>query len=111
MPCHACETIPGIEVDNIRNKKLADIWINGSAFNKYRGTSWMKEPCRSCDRREIDWGGCRCQALAVTGDPCNADPACALSDWHQAFADIADQESHAPAPPFIYRRIGVPAER
>ncbi|MEQ1652350.1 MAG: pyrroloquinoline quinone biosynthesis protein PqqE [Hyphomicrobium sp.] len=109
MPCHACETIPGIEVDNIRSKTLADIWINGSAFNKYRGTAWMKEPCRSCDRREIDWGGCRCQALAVTGDACNADPACALSNWHQEFADIADQESNTPPPPFIYRRIGVPA--
>ena len=109
MPCHACETIPGIEVDNIRTKTLADIWINGSAFNKYRGTSWMKEPCRSCDRREIDWGGCRCQALAVTGDPCNADPACALSAWHQEFADVADKESHSAPPPFIYRRIGVPA--
>lgn len=109
MPCHACETIPGIEVDNIRSKTLADIWINGRAFNTYRGTAWMKEPCRSCDRREIDWGGCRCQALAVTGDACNADPACALSNWHQEFADIAEAESNAPPPAFVYRRIGVPA--
>lgn len=106
LPCHACETIPGIEVDNIRAKRLADIWINGSAFRKYRGTSWMKEPCRSCDRREIDWGGCRCQALAVTGDAANADPACALSAWHREFAEIAEREAHAPSPPFVYRRIG-----
>ena len=108
MPCHACETIPGIEVDNIRNKSLADIWIKGSAFNAFRGTSWMKEPCRSCDRREIDWGGCRCQAMAVTGDARNTDPACELSEWHQAFADVADKESHEPSPPFIYRRVGAP---
>lgn len=110
LPCHAAPTIPGMTFDNIRDRKLADIWINGEAFNKYRGTAWMKEPCKTCDRREIDWGGCRCQALAVTGDPTNADPACALSSWHQAFADIAEKESHEPAPPFIYRRVGIAAE-
>lgn len=109
LPCHACETIPGIEIDNIRNKSLRDIWVEGSAFNLYRGTSWMKDPCRTCDRREIDWGGCRCQALAMTGNAANADPACQLSSWHGAFAQIAETESAAPPPPFIYRRIaGVP---
>lgn len=106
LPCHACETIPGLEIDNVRDKPLAEIWVNGSAFNKFRGTSWMKEPCRSCDRREIDWGGCRCQALAVTGDANNADPACTLSAWHEEFAAVAERESAAPPPPFIYRRIG-----
>jgi PqqA peptide cyclase len=104
--CHAAQTIPGLEIDNIRSRRLADIWIKGAAFQKFRGTAWMKEPCRNCERREIDWGGCRCQALAVTGDAANADPACALSPWHAAFADIAEQESHAPPPPFVYRRIG-----
>ena len=106
LPCHACETIPGIEVDSIRDKSLAEIWIKGSAFQKFRGTSWMKEPCRSCDRREIDWGGCRCQALAYTGDAANADPACSLSAWHKEFGAIAEQEAARPSPPFIYRRIG-----
>jgi len=106
LPCHAAETIAGLETDNIRSRRLADIWIKGAAFQKFRGTAWMKEPCRNCERREIDWGGCRCQALAVTGDAANADPACALSPWHAAFADIAEQESHAPPPPFVYRRIG-----
>jgi pyrroloquinoline quinone biosynthesis protein E len=106
LPCHAAQTIPGLEIDNIRSRRLADIWIKGEAFQKYRGTAWMKEPCRNCERREIDWGGCRCQALAMTGDATNADPACALSPWHAAFAEIAEQESHAPPPPFVYRRIG-----
>jgi pyrroloquinoline quinone biosynthesis protein E len=106
LPCHAAETIPGLEIETVRDRPLADIWLNGPAFQKYRGTSWMKEPCRSCNRCEIDWGGCRCQALAVTGDAANADPACALSPWHEAFAEIAERESNAPAPPFIYRRIG-----
>jgi pyrroloquinoline quinone biosynthesis protein E len=105
LPCHACETIPGIEIDNVKDKPLAEIWINGPAFEKFRGTSWMKEPCRSCDRREIDWGGCRCQALAVTGDAANADPACALSAWHTLFAEVAEKESAEPPPPFIYRRM------
>lgn len=106
LPCHACETIPGLEIETVRDRPLADIWLNGSAFQKYRGTSWMKEPCKGCDRCEIDWGGCRCQALAVTGDAANTDPACALSPWHEEFAAVAERESEAPSPPFIYRRMG-----
>ena len=106
LPCHACQDIPGISVDSVREKALADIWFRGEAFQKFRGTAWMKEPCASCDRREIDWGGCRCQALMMTGDACNADPACEKSPWHEEFAAIAERESQAPAPPFIYRRIG-----
>jgi pyrroloquinoline quinone biosynthesis protein E len=70
----------------------------------------MKEPCRNCDRREIDWGGCRCQALAMTGDAANADPTCSKSEYHAAFRDLAEKESAEPAPPFIYRRTGVAAD-
>jgi pyrroloquinoline quinone biosynthesis protein E len=66
----------------------------------------MKEPCRSCDRREIDLGGCRCQAMAVTGDAAATDPACHLSPDHGRFAALAEIEARAPAPPFVYRRIG-----
>lgn len=106
LPCHAAQSIPGLPIDNIRERRLADIWIAGEAFNKYRGTAWMKEPCRTCDRREIDWGGCRCQALAVTGVAENADPACAQSPWHAEFAAVAEREAAAPSPPFIYRRLG-----
>jgi pyrroloquinoline quinone biosynthesis protein E len=105
LPCHACESIPGIEIDSVRTKSLVDIWSKGQAFQKFRGTEWMREPCRSCERREIDWGGCRCQALAMTGDAANTDPACARSPWHKAFADLAERESRAPAPPFVYRRM------
>ena len=105
LPCHACESIPGLEIDSVRTKPLADIWFNGQAFQKFRGTEWMREPCRSCERREIDWGGCRCQALIMTGDAANADPACALSPWHKDFVALAETESRAPPPPYIYRRI------
>lgn len=106
LPCHACESIPGLEIDNVRSKALADIWSSGQAFQKFRGTEWMREPCRSCERREIDWGGCRCQALAMTGDAANADPACALSPWHKDFVALAEIESRAPPPPYVYRCIG-----
>lgn len=104
-PCQACESIPGIEIDNVRDKPLADIWYKGQAFEMFRGTKWMKEPCKSCDRREIDWGGCRCQALAVTGDARATDPACDLSPFHKEFAEAAKQEACQPAPPIVYRRI------
>ena len=106
LPCHACETLPGLTFDNVRDRPLADIWLNGQAFQKFRGTEWMKEPCRTCDRREIDWGGCRCQAYAMTGDADATDPTCTLSPRHAEFAAIAERESREPAPPFIYRRLG-----
>ncbi len=106
LPCHAAQTLPGLAFDNVRARDLGDIWRNGSAFNAFRGTDWMKEPCRSCDRREIDLGGCRCQAMAVTGDPAATDPACHLSPEHARFAALAEVEAHAPAPAFVYRRIG-----
>jgi pyrroloquinoline quinone biosynthesis protein E len=106
LPCHACEAIPGIEIDNVRDKPLAEIWFESKAFQKFRGTAWMQEPCRSCDRKEIDWGGCRCQALAMTDDAAATDPACALSPWHKEFAAVAEREAAAPPPPFIYRRVG-----
>lgn len=106
LPCHAAESLPGLTFDNVRERPLADIWLNGQAFNMYRGTSWMKEPCRSCDRREIDFGGCRCQALAIAGDATATDPACNLSPLHTMFAETARRESQEPPPPFIYRRMG-----
>ena len=107
LPCHASEQIPGLEFDNVKDKRLADIWLNGQAFNKYRGTSWMKEPCKSCPRAEIDFGGCRCQAMAFTGDATNTDPACKFSEHHAAFVAAAEQESAEATPPaFVYRRLG-----
>lgn len=108
LPCHAAESLPGLEFDNVRDRPLADIWLQGQAFQKFRGTDWMKEPCRSCPRKEIDFGGCRCQAFALTGDPANTDPACSLSPLHKEWAEVATQESHVEPPEFIYRRMGKP---
>jgi PqqA peptide cyclase len=107
LPCHIAESIPGLQFDNVRDKSLSDIWLHGQAFNAFRGTSWMKEPCRSCELREVDWGGCRCQAMLMTGDPTNVDPACGLSPRHADFLALASVESVDANPPaFVYRRIG-----
>jgi pyrroloquinoline quinone biosynthesis protein E len=108
LPCHAAETLPGFEWPRVRERTLADIWYRSDAFARYRGTSWMLEPCRSCDRRELDWGGCRCQAFALTGDAGRTDPACSLSPDHRLMADAA-LEADAPAAAFAYRRIGAHA--
>ncbi len=105
LPCHAAQTLPGLVFDNVRQRPLTDIWRNGDAFNAFRGTGWMKEPCRSCDRREIDLGGCRCQAFAMTGDAAATDPACHLSPAHASFAAFAETESQTAAPDFTYRRM------
>jgi pyrroloquinoline quinone biosynthesis protein E len=96
MPCHAAPTIPGMEFDTVFDKHLDTIWTDSPAFERFRGTAWMPEPCAGCDRRELDWGGCRCQALALTGDAANTDPACHLSPFHNTMRQIAaaDAESH-----------------
>ena len=106
LPCHAADSIPGLQFDNVKERSLLDIWLNGEAFEAFRGTAWMKEPCRSCELRDTDFGGCRCQAFALTGDAANADPACDKSDWHAQMVRIAQIESTTAPPEFIYRRIG-----
>ena len=79
LPCHAAQTIPGLAFWSVREHPLAEIWANSPAFKAFRGTDWMQEPCRSCAFREQDFGGCRCQALAIAGDAAATDPACDLS--------------------------------
>jgi len=89
LPCHAAESIPGLEFWSVRDHALADIWAHSPAFNAFRGTDWMQEPCRSCERREIDFGGCRCQAFALTGDARATDPVCHLSPRHAEIGALA----------------------
>jgi PqqA peptide cyclase len=79
LPCHAAKVIPGLQFANVKNESLADIWHSSEAFQKFRGESWMQEPCKTCDRRTIDFGGCRCQALLLGGDAAATDPVCSLS--------------------------------
>jgi len=107
LPCHAAETIPDLTFDSVKDHSLAWIWENSPAFQKFRGTDWMPDPCHSCDRKEIDWGGCRCQAYALTGDAANTDPACELSPFHEKIFGMAEKEAEEEAPEFIYRRFDV----
>jgi PqqA peptide cyclase len=105
LPCHAAETIPDLVFWNVRDHSLADIWTNSPAFNAFRGLDWMREPCRSCPRKTIDFGGCRCQAFALTGDARQADPVCHLSPHHEKVAQIAAQSGASPAPAYRYRSM------
>ena len=82
LPCHAAEVIPGLEFENARVKSLEWIWQESPSFRRFRGEDWMPQPCRSCERRSEDFGGCRCQALLLTGDPTATDPACSLAPKH-----------------------------
>ncbi len=90
LPCHAAETLPGFVFPSVREQSLVEIWTDSDAFTRFRVTDWMPDVCRTCDRREIDWGGCRCQALAIAGDAALTDPAChRSSDHHLIEAAVA----------------------
>ena len=107
LPCPAATSIETLTFPNLRSSALRDAWYVSDAFNRYRGTAWMPEPCRSCERREIDWGGCRCQAFLLTGDAAATDPACALSPDHQLVTVYRD----APATSTLVPRRPDPALR
>jgi PqqA peptide cyclase len=79
LPCPTASCIPGLRFENVRERSLAWIWNESESFNRFRGTEWMPEPCRSCPEREVDFGGCRCQAALITGDAARTDPVCTLS--------------------------------
>lgn len=82
LPCHSARTIPGLEFPRVDQHSLRHIWYESAAFNAFRGDAWMREPCRNCDERHRDFGGCRCQAQLLTGDARQADPVCSLSPHH-----------------------------
>ncbi|MFI0355793.1 pyrroloquinoline quinone biosynthesis protein PqqE [Actinomadura sp. 9N407] len=108
LPCPAAYAIPHLDPPNVRDESLAWIWEKSAAFNAYRGTAWMTGPCGECPKREIDFGGCRCQAYALTGDAARTDPACALSpDHHLVREPVTAADRGGPADPdFVYRRPG-----
>jgi pyrroloquinoline quinone biosynthesis protein E len=82
LPCHAAEVLPGLSFENVREKTLEWIWQESPSFCRFRGEDWMPEPCRSCERRSEDFGGCRCQAFLLAGDAAATDPACSLAPTH-----------------------------
>jgi pyrroloquinoline quinone biosynthesis protein E len=105
LPCQAAETIRGLTFKTVREASLGAIWASSPAFLAFRGFDWMEEPCRGCERRAIDFGGCRCQAFAFAGRASATDPACSLSPLHARLVEIAMEESAAPSPLFAYRQF------
>jgi len=103
LPCHAAQTIPGLTFWSVREHNLAEIWTASPAFTAFRGTDWMQEPCRSCAFRQEDFGGCRCQALAVTGDAAAADPSCELSPTHAELRAMAEKAAASAESAYTYR--------
>ena len=101
LPCHAAESIPGLEFWSVREHSVADIWRHSPAFNAFRGTDWMQEPCASCPRRFEDFGGCRCQAFALLRDARATDPVCHLSPHHGLLSELAGERREAA---YVYRR-------
>ncbi|HUL47535.1 MAG TPA: pyrroloquinoline quinone biosynthesis protein PqqE [Steroidobacteraceae bacterium] len=97
LPCHAARMLPGLTFPNVREQDLRAIWYESAAFNCFRGDEWMKEPCRSCPEKQRDFGGCRCQAYLLTGDPANADPVCELSPHHGLVTAAVEQAERAVA--------------
>ena len=110
LPCHAAMSLTraGLSFESARERSLASIWADSPSFNAFRGDAWMKEPCKGCERKSQDFGGCRCQAFALVGDAAATDPVCSLSP-HRALVDAAiggaREEREASAAPvrFLYR--------
>ncbi len=101
LPCHAAESIPSLKFANVTQASLSDIWYGDAAFSAFRGTDWMPPLCQSCDRRDIDFGGCRCQAMAIVGDATATDPVCRKSPDRakvDALLDVVQSDA-----PFVYR--------
>lgn len=106
LPCHSARSLPGLDCPNVRDYSIAEIWNESRAFNFFRGTEWMKEPCRSCDEKRKDFGGCRCQAYLLTGDMYNADPVCSKSPQHQVIEEAiaaARRSAEQTEAPLIFR--------
>jgi len=105
LPCQEARLMPGLAFPTVREHSLRWLWDESPTFRKFRGLDWMREPCSSCSERHTDFGGCRCQALLLTGDACNTDPACSKSPHHgriaEAIARAADPRR--PAMPLIMR--------
>jgi pyrroloquinoline quinone biosynthesis protein E len=104
LPCQTAREIPGLEFPNVRDVSLGEAWYHAPVFARFRGTGWMPEPCRSCERREIDFSGCRCQAFLLTGDPSATDPVCQLSPLHHV-VELAIREADDSPAALQYRVI------
>jgi len=98
LPCHTARMLPGLQFPNVADHSIEHIWYGSEGFNRFRGNSWMKEPCRSCPEQANDLGGCRCQAYMIAGDPAAADPVCDKSP-HRHQIDEAIERAQSPVNP------------
>lgn len=103
LPCHAADSIPDLEFESVQDTPLDEIWYRADSFERFRGTDWMPEPCKSCPQKTEDWGGCRCQAYALTDDASNTDPVCELSPDHELVAQKVEQAHETDEPTWQYR--------
>jgi pyrroloquinoline quinone biosynthesis protein E len=103
MPCHNARDLPGLALPSVTTTPVADIWQRSQAFNAFRGDAWMKPPCRDCDERDKDFGGCRCQAFLITGDPTQADPVCSKSPYHEQVVRLVQQAPQGRVVPIVFR--------
>jgi len=103
LPCQAAREICGLTFENARNKPLDKIWFESDSFRMFRGTDWMPEPCRSCARKTIDFGGCRCQAFLLTGNVQATDPACSLSPYHFIVEQAVKEAEKGSRERWVYR--------
>ena len=103
LPCQVAASVPELTFSNVRQHSLSWIWFESEAFNRFRGTDWMNEPCRSCPRQEIDFGGCRCQAFLLTGEASATDPVCHLSPEHHLITKAGESTPPHNSPLFRYR--------
>jgi pyrroloquinoline quinone biosynthesis protein E len=103
VPCHAAHTLPGLAFDSVTERPLEEIWRDSAGFAAFRGEAWMPEPCRSCDRRALDFGGCRCQAFHLTGNAAATDPVCRLSVDHGLIETAREAAAEARPVPLVYR--------
>jgi pyrroloquinoline quinone biosynthesis protein E len=97
LPCPTASAIKGMRFDNVRTHPLGWIWTQSESFNRFRGTEWMPAPCNECPLREIDFGGCRCQAALLTGDASATDPACSLSLHREKLTSFVESIQEGPA--------------
>lgn len=102
LPCHSARMLP-VEFPNVKSDSLEHIWNHSFGFNHFRGYEWMKEPCRSCDDKEKDFGGCRCQAYMMTGDANAADPVCSKSEHHHLITEARQRAEQGGEQEFLYR--------
>jgi PqqA peptide cyclase len=110
LPCPTAWEIAGLKFESVRTSSLSRIWETSDSFNRFRGTEWMPEPCRSCPQREVDFGGCRCQAALLTGDPANTDPACEFSPAHRLVRQAVEEgDSHSAIEDCVFRENPYPS--